>query len=435
MGFPLFLYNVFFWLGLFITLPALVIYLLTSPKARSGFFQKLSVFPDSFYQQLKQRPAGKKSIWFHAVSVGEFNAIRPLINDLQDEFFIIVSTTTRTGQELAKRVYPDFPVFYFPYDLRPIVHRVIQRVQPDLIILTETELWPNLIDITTRRYQIPLILINGRISQSSFAGYKLIKPLIDRALQKITHLYLQSQLDVERITTLAELPSESITVTGNLKFDIHPVVDPVQKGILAHLLNFSPKDTILTFASTHSGEDQPLIETYMSLRKDFPELKLVIAPRHPERTGEIKTILNAKALHFSVRSQLSEANPNQCDVVVLDSIGELLTIYDLSTVAVMGGSFVEKGGQNPIEPISLRVPVIFGPHMKNFREITRLILENNAGYQVPDTETLMNVITQLLTQPEIYSNTVENGQQLLANNRGAKEILATGIRHLLQQRR
>ncbi len=431
MGLSLVLYNFALLLGLILGAPAWAGYLLLVPKARAGFGEKLGFQPAALSARLKQRSAGRKRVWFHAVSVGEFNAIKSLIPDLKSEFDIVISTTTKTGHDLAERTFPDLPVLYFPYDLRFSVHRVVRQVQPDLLVITETELWPNFIDIVTRRAKIPLILINGRLSRHSHRGYQWIQFLMKPCLAQISHLYMQSQSDADRMQQLGELAPEQLTVVGNLKFDLIPSLDAARRTELACLLNICEGDTVLTLASTHSGEDSPLLETYLLLKKDFPELKLILAPRHPERLNEIRAILNSKALTYSVRSQLSEDNSNQQPIVVLDSIGELLTVYSLSRMAVMGGSFIERGGQNPLEPLSQRVPVVFGPHMDNFSEISRMILERNAGYQVRNQQELVNAVTELLTQPEMHDTIAENGQQLLESNRGAKELIGQAIKKYL----
>lgn len=428
----LIVYNFLLILGLFLLFPFWVGYLALVPKARAGFWEKLGHYPPDLLSRLNQRIPGKKRVWFHAVSVGEFNAIRTLIPELKQEFDVVISTTTRTGHDLAQRTFPDLPVLYFPYDFRAVIQKALDTVRPDLVVIAETELWPNMVDMTTRANHLPLLLINGRLSQHSYRGYRWIRFLIKPCLRQISHLYIQSQADAERFKQLGGLSPEQYTVAGNLKFDLTPTVDPTKRAILKHLLNVQDDDdTVLTYASTHSGEDLPLVETYIQLKKDFPELKLILAPRHPERLPEIKTILNSKALSYAVRSQLSENNPNQQPIVVLDSIGELLTVYSFSRVAVMGGSFVEKGGQNPLEPLSQRVPVIFGPHMHNFAEISRMVLEAQAGYQVKNQQELANAVTGLLTQPEVHDIVAEHGQRLIENNRGAKEIIGSAIRRYL----
>lgn len=430
MGLTRILYNLLLALGLIVLAPFWIGYLLLVPKARAGFAEKLGIYSAALADRLN-RKSERERIWFHAVSVGEFNAIKSLIPDLAPDYDVIISTTTRTGHDLAQKTFPNIPVLYFPYDIRPVIHKVMRRVQPDLMVITETELWPNFIDIVTQRYQTPLLLINGRLSRHSYQGYLWIKFLMKPCLRQITHLYMQSQADTDRIMTLGDLSLDQVTVAGNLKFDLIPTVDATKRAILSHLLNISDDDTVLTCASTHSGEDEFLVETYQLLRKDFPELKLVLAPRHPERAPEIKGILNSRALSYALRSQLNEENPNRQAIVVLDSIGELLSVYSFSRIAVMGGSFIERGGQNPLEALSQRVPVLFGPHMHNFAEISRMILECGAGYQVHSQTELINAVTELLTQPERYDTVVETGLQLIENNRGAKEIICKAIRSYL----
>lgn len=422
-------YNVLLSLALVALSPVWAAYLLLVPKMRAGFWEKLGFLPAPLQEMLK-RESGRR-IWFHAVSVGEFNAIKPLIADLCADYDIVVSTTTRTGHDLAQRTFPALPVLYFPYDLRPAIRRVLRHVRPELVVIAETELWPNFMDLVMRRFRIPLIFVNGRLSQRSSRGYAWVRPLMKPLMRQVTHWYMQSQSDAERMSRLGGLSPDRVTVVGNLKFDLIPTVDSVRQASLRRLLDISANDTVLTFASTHSGEESLLLDAYLSMKKDFPELKLVLAPRHPERLGEVRNILNAQAVPYSVRSQLSEEAPNRQPVVVLDSIGELLTVYGFSTVAVMGGSFVEKGGQNPLEPLSQRVPVIFGPHMENFAEISRMVLDAQAGYQVQDAHELIQAVTNLLTQPEEYDTMAEKGLQLLENNRGARQVLQTAIRRHL----
>lgn len=429
MGLILILYNLGLILGLILSTPLWLAYLLLVPKTRAGFWEKLGFWPQRLKDQIAALPTEKKRLWFHAVSVGEFNAIKSLVPDLRDEYQIFISTTTLTGHTLAEKTFPDLPVLYFPFDLRPSVWKAVSRIRPDLVVLTETELWPNFIEQVSR--QKPIILINGRLSKHSFRGYRWIKLLMKPCLRRMTQFFMQSQADADRITQLGDLPPEQLTVVGNLKFDLIPLLDEGKRALLGRLLNVHPDDTILTCASTHSGEDEFLIETYLQLKKDFPELKLILAPRHPERMPEIKGILNAKAVSYAVRSTLSEDNLNRQDIVVLDSIGELMTVYSFSKVAVMGGSFIERGGQNPLEPLSQGVPVVFGPYMDNFPEISRMILEAGAGFQAQDRAELINAVTSLLTQPEIYDQVAETGLQLIESNRGAKELICKAIRGYL----
>jgi 3-deoxy-D-manno-octulosonic-acid transferase len=427
----LIIYNALLFLGLILLWPVWLGLLVMVPKMRAGFWEKLGFYSPQQQAQLQRKAAGRKRVWFHAVSVGEFNAIRSLTAELREEFDVVISCTTKTGHDLAEKTFPDLPILYFPFDFRAVLDRALTLVQPDLVVLTETELWPNFIDKVTQNAKVPLILINGRLSPKSFRGYMRIKRIMKPCLQQITHCYMQAQGDAERIRQLGDLPPEQITVAGNLKFDLNPTVDPEKRAMLSHLLNIKEGDSILTLASTHSGEDQPLLDAYLQLKKDFPELKLILAPRHPERANEIKGVLAGMALGFSLRSQLSPEQPNRHPILILDSIGELLSVYSFSTVAVMGGSFIERGGQNPLEPLSQRVPVVFGPHMHNFAAISQLVLENKAGFQVSTAAELIHPLTELLTQPEIYDSVAEHGLQLLESNRGAKNLIGQAIRQHL----
>ena len=299
MGLTLYLYNALLWVGLVVLSPFWTLYLAVVPKTRAGFRQKLGLLTPDVERVLIRRPdaTGRRRLWFHAVSVGEFNAIRPLILDLRDTFDIVISTTTRTGHNLALRTFPDCPVIYFSYDLRPIWKRMMRLVQPDLLIITETELWPNMMDVVTRRFHCPLIVINGRLSQRSWGRYQWIRALMKPVMQGVTHWYMQSQADAERVRQLGDLPPERVTMTGNLKFDLIPTVEPERRAFLSHVLRLSPGDTVLTFASTHSGEDALLLDVWLTLKKDFPELKCILAPRHPERAGEMRGCLMLGRCH------------------------------------------------------------------------------------------------------------------------------------------
>ncbi|MBY0402971.1 MAG: 3-deoxy-D-manno-octulosonic acid transferase [Cyanobacteria bacterium] len=453
MSFPLGVYNALLWTGILLFFPLIGVYFWIFPKARAGFRQKIGFYPSgSNPSKVSAHPIQSpfsQTVWVHCVSVGEFNAVRPLIEDLisASSLKIVITTTTRTGQALAQSVFsasPRVSIGYFPYDFRGAIMKAFEWIKPDLIVLTETELWPNFIDIAQRIQHCPVITVNGRISPRSFQGYQKIFPLMHSMLGQLTHLYMQSQGDKDRIQKLGA-PSAQVSVSGNIKYDISPEVDLVKQVILKNLLGFDlgpqGKDALLVMASTHLGEDLPLVNVFLTLKRDFPELKLMLAPRHPERVPEIKTSLKRQGIPFSVRSQLSETQPNLADVVILDTIGELTTVFSFSKIAVIGGSFVPKGGHNPLEAIAQNIPVVYGPHMFNFKDMSQVILEAHAGIQISETglteagkwaEPLVAAITALLTQPEYYATMVENGKALLEENRGAKAFLLKAIHsHLM----
>jgi 3-deoxy-D-manno-octulosonic-acid transferase len=447
MSFPLGVYNFLLWAGILLFFPWIGMYFLMSPKARAGFRQKIGFYPSS----RKSQSPFSQTVWVHCVSVGEFNAVRPLIEELisASPLKIVITTTTRTGQALAQSVFSSFDdlsqvsIAYFPYDFPGAIMKAFAWIQPDLVVLTETELWPNFIDIAHRIQHCPVITVNGRISPRSFHGYQKIFPLMHSMLSQLTHLYMQSDGDKDRIQKLGA-PSGQVSVSGNIKYDISPEVDLLKQVILKNLLGFDlgpqGKDALLVMASTHLGEDLPLVNVFLTLKRDFPELKLILAPRHPERVPEIKISLKRQGISFSVRSQLSETQPNLSDVVILDTIGELTTVFSFSRIAVIGGSFVPKGGHNPLEAIAQNIPVIYGPYMSNFKDMSQVILEAHAGIQISETglseagkwaEPLVAAITALLTQPEYYATMVENGKALLDDNRGAKAFLLKAIHNHL----
>lgn len=423
------LYTCFLYLLIVCMAPFWGLWLLLSPKARSGFVQKLGFYPETFTHALKGIDRTQAVVWIHAVSVGEFNAVRPLIARLQAASIqVVVSTTTQTGQNLARAVLEktNNPVFFCPFDLPGAIKKALLQVKPDMVLIVETELWPNLIDQTTRWWKKPVLIINGRLSERSYKSYRMVQNSLVKPMLKQLHLLLmQGKRDAERIRKLGA-PPEKVQLLGNLKFDIGTSkAEPEQENLLRSMFGFheTGKEKILVFASTHPGEDELFAEVFIQLRKTFPEIRMVLAPRHPERCDTVRKLLNNRALRHSLRSDLREGYCNTQPAILLDTIGELKTIFHFSHLAIMGGSFVPIGGHNPLEPIAAGCPVLFGPHMFHFSDISEQILEYKAGVQVSDTTALIDQITGFLTQPEKYSATTENGQHLLENHRGATERL------------
>lgn len=429
MGFYL-LYNLLIC-GLTIALfPLWIGWMLAVPKVRAGFFEKLGCLSLSFRQQLENLPLENR-VWLHAVSVGELNAAKPLIGKLQEKGYpVILSTTTATGNALARKSYPELPVFYFPLDFPWIVCSILRRIRPALLVILETEIWPNLLFHAHWR-SIPVIMANGRLSQKSFRGYSRFRGFFRWVLSHYSRLVMQSTLDAERMIDLG-VDHGKIVLGGNLKFDCTlPEKQPCHRE-LEILLQLSEESKLLLFASTHKGEDEIFIEIFSNLVPDFPNLRAVLAPRHPERASSITLMLMEQGVLFALRSHLTPANPIQAPVILLDTIGELNALFSFGTLACMGGTFIEWGGHNPLEPINAQIPVIFGPSMGNFKEIAEKILEAEAGLQAQTPQEAEQQIRMLLAQPERYRQMVLNGQQLLAQNRGATERLMDEIMASLQ---
>lgn len=439
------LYNLVLMLGLFFLWPVGLFFLATVPKMRAGFFQKLGDYPEDFLSKVRacQAQHSNDLIWFHAVSVGEFNALWPLIEKTRAAGHgVVISTTTATGQALARQKVQalaqqkcpdDIPVFYFPFDLRATVAHALETIQPRVVVLMETELWPNLIDSVARHPQAKLLLINGRISPRSYRGYRRIRAFLTPFLAQFSHCYMQSEGDRTRMLDLGA-PPERVSVAGNLKFDALPLANPAQQQILQTSFGFSAETPVLTVASTHEGEEWLFASLLPQLQTEIPGLKLILAPRHPERVGEVTAMLDRMGLSFTQRSMLSPQTPNKAPIIILDTIGELVAVYGLSTVAVIGGSFVPTGGHNPLEALAQGTPVIFGPHMVNFPEIARLIVEAEAGLQLENDTQVLPALQTLFNQPETRQAMARQGQALLAEHRGVTDMLFQALQSLTLNR-
>jgi len=364
-----------------------------------------------------------RPIWVHAVSVGEAILVRGLINELRLKYpgkRIIISTVTVTGNKIAKSIaIKNDLVVYLPLDFSFIVRKVIDKINPSVFIIAETEIWPNLISYLYKK-KIPIITVNGRISDSSLKGYSVIKFLIKPILNKISLFCVQTQLDKERLLMLGA-NGERIKVTGNMKFDI---IDREPKFKYSReTFGLSSDKKLLVLGSSHRGEERIILDSYKELLIEFPNLRLVIAPRHPERAKEVAGLVSLYGFtpvlisKPSLISQIKEA----IAVFILDTVGELKSFYAMADIVFVGGSLVRKGGQNILEPASLGKPVIFGPHMFNFREIVQLFLNKKAAIMVNDSEELKIKIKELLVNPKIGISLVEASRGVLSDNQGATE--------------
>ncbi len=427
------LYNFILILAILLLSPLWLLWMVFVPKIRVGFGEKLGLLSSPFQEQLKQTPQQNR-IWIHTVSVGELNAAKPLIQALLHKHYpVMLSTTTATGNELAHKTFPDLPILFFPFDLPWIIAKILKALQPSVIVILETEIWPNLLFQATQQ-KTPVLLFNGRLSKGSFAGYSRFKPFFKWVLNHFTKLMMQSHLDAKRMIELGVNESK-VAVGGNLKFDLASPEETPLLAELKQLFQFPKNAPVIAFASTHKGEEELFIELFQALRLDFPDLKAILAPRHPERNKGVSAMLTGQGLHFLPRSQITQdfPCPKEANIILLDTIGELNTIFSLSTLACMGGTFVDWGGHNPLEPINASIPVVFGPSMENFKEITERVLEAHAGFQVQTLAEAEQVIRELLTRPEDYDHIVRNGQKLMTENRGVTETVVSCIQEVLRE--
>lgn len=393
---------------------------------RMGFFRNLPV---------------KKSLWVHAASVGEVFCSIPLLKRMKVEFphcGIVLTTMTRTGNEAAKNSIPEANcVLFFPIDHPLTVRRVIKRIQPSLLLIAETELWPNLLQ-SCGKNGVPIVLFNGRISERSFRRYHLFKFFFKECLKYISLFLMQTEEDQNRIIEIGASP-EKTKVAGNLKFDqTFPSFTQEIVVEMSKLLRLQGKEIILIAGSTHSGEEEILIGLFKELRKFDPHLVLLLAPRHLERLEEVERILKKESISWMRRTSLSmDQNrlPQELKeppkVILLDTMGELMSLYRLGTVVFIGGSLVPVGGHNPIEPLFFKKCVLFGPHMFNFLEISQSLLEAGGAIQVEREEDLFFQLKRLLSDEGARTEVGERGYQFIQKHRGAIERMFEEIKPFL----
>ncbi len=368
--------------------------------------------------------AGRPVIWLHAVSVGEIIAARPLLQVLRTRYphhAIVVTNTTETGKTTAGK-FPEIDLcLYFPFDFLPSVRAILRSVKPRIIIVMETEIWPNFSREAARR-NIPLILANGRISDRSFKRYLKFSWFFLPALRCFSAVCMQSAASRERIVAIGAA-LDATRISGNLKNDIasHQIGEEERRRLRAQY--FLPNDCcVLTAGSTRDGEEQYLISTYKELSADIDNLFLVLVPRHPARTGAIASLLDSSGLRYRKRTTLSGHNLlHPGEVLLVDTVGEMMNLYSLSDVAYVGGSLVPFGGHNLLEPASVGVPSVFGPDMTNFKEIEALVLQYGAGIQVQTPDELTVTCRALITSVELRRVLGQNGLKLMRDNGGATE--------------
>ena len=362
-----------------------------------------------------------KAIWVHCVSVGEFNAARPLIDRLLDiypEHRLAITTTTITGAEAVRNHYKNRVMHYFfPFDLPSIVGPFINKINPVACILLETEIWPNLINNLNKK-AIPVMLVNARLSERSLNKYqKISSNLVQKTINQLTLIGSQNERSSERFLSLGVSPDKVVTV-GNLKFDSKEKDNPSTTQSLQQMIG---QRRVVVFASTREGEEKKIIQSYVNLKDKFDAL-LIIVPRHPERFDEVFNLIVDSSLKVKRRSDGLGCDEST-EVLLGDSMGELLSYYSVCDIAFIGGSLIDTGGQNMLEAAALSKPILFGPSVFNFEQIAQLLLEKGASIQVDDADGLMKTISSLLLDDAKRKELGENAKNLLEKHRGAVDRL------------
>jgi len=419
------LYNALALLVIVITLPYWVWRYFTTPKYKEGLKQRLGYLPEAVVADLVDHPC----LWVHAVSVGETMAALGLVEALHrayPELRVVFSTVTATGQRVAReRVRCADHVIYFPLDLPWMVRRVVDRLRPRLFVVMETEIWPNCFRELGRR-GVPIVIANGRLSPSSFRGYRRLRWAMRSVLAPVTTFAMQSAGDGERMRAIGADPAR-VVVTGNVKYDeALTLPDAAAMAQLAERIGEPTAAPVWICASTHEGEEAVCLDTFAQLRHQSPDLRLILAPRHPERCDAVDRLLRDRGLDFLCISAGGGRWHEPC--LLVDEVGWVMRLFGQATVAFVGGSLVATGGHNLLEPAAWGVPVCFGPHTFNFPDITDELLAAGGGIRVADGAALERETRLLLDDPARRAAVGAAARQVVEAKAGAVARTVAAIR-------
>jgi len=421
-----FIYSLLFTLGFVVLLPRFLFDAFSQGKYFAGFRERLGGLPAI-------RGDGRPVVWLHCVSVGETQAARPLVEAIRRRFpdhLLAVSTVTLTGQRLAQQVFKDEAagVFYFPFDWRWTVRRALKAINPSVVLIMETELWPGFLR-ECREQQIPVAIVNGRLSATSFRRYRMIAGFISRVVRCLDVALMQTESDAGRMRSLGLEPNH-VFVAGNLKFDAGaiPGADSLTED-LRERFGFEDTVPVILAASTHAPEERIMLEAFRQVARSSGSQKprLVIAPRHPERFAEVASLLNASPLRWVRRTDQPSPKDSDSEVILLDTIGELRSVFGLASIVFVGGSIAPHGGHNILEPAAVGACIVTGAHTENFKEIVSTFVEAESLVQLaPVTEIkaareVATVFSKLLNDPLQAKTLGARAKALVEQNRGATE--------------
>ncbi len=399
-------------------------------KGLGGISERLGIYPPEFIQQVKN----KKTIWVHAVSVGEILSSAPLLNSIKKEFpqyKLVVSTTTAAGYSMAKKILgvQDL-LIYFPFDLSIIVKRAVEILNPVLFILMEKEFWPNLINRLNKN-NVPVVVINGRLSSKSLAKYRKVKFLLPGIFTKISLFCMQSKTDASRVAELG-INQDKIKITGNLKFDASATAEIPREIQEKYRESLVSNKSLLLAGSTHRGEEEILIKIYSQLRLEEKGWILLIAPRHLERVEEVEQAAAKYGFNGLRISNLTSSPKRDSIIYILDTMGELKTFYSLSDLVFVGGSLIPFGGHNLIEPAYFSKPIIFGKHIFNFQEIADEFVARGAGIMVNSLQELKETIALLASDRKKREEIGLKGKNVVNANLGATQRNIQEIKKIIR---
>jgi 3-deoxy-D-manno-octulosonic-acid transferase len=420
------LYSALLAIFLLVTLPYWLLQMLRHGKYRAGLSQRLGAVPPQLKASL-----GSPSIWLHAVSVGEVVAASGVVEELRRQFpshRILISTTTSTGQKLAARRFGEENVFYFPLDFGFAIRPYLEALRPEMVVVAETEFWPNFLRLS-RGSGARIAVVNSRISDRSFPGYKRLGFWIPKVLANVDLFLAQTEEDRRRLVEIGA-PESSVSVAGNLKFDVAPPKPPaIVSSLRASLQQAGP---VLVCGSTLEDEEGSLLSAFRNILANHPQALMILAPRHPERFTEVAALVETLDFRL-VRRSLWSGEPLAGSVFLVDTIGELAALYSLATIAFVGGSLVPRGGHNILEPALYGVPIVTGNHYENFREIVNFFLSRDAVRVVGFAE-LPLVFMELIENNGEREKIGNNALAALESQRGATRRTVEALVQLMAKR-
>ena len=426
------IYNVlliFYWIGLI----PVILYRLAF---EDGFYERIKQSAGYMPASLLKKIEGRRAIWIHAASVGEIVATSPLVKEVKKEFpeaVVVVSVVTATGHAMAHRIIPEAEgIIFFPLALPYLTRKILHIIKPIAILLVETEIWPNFLRIAQSE-NIPVMMVNGRISDRSMKRYKYISAFTKEMLRSIDRFCMQSKFDAAHIEVLGAQTAD-ITVTGNMKYDqTYATVSAEEKQSLLEEFGFGNNHPIIIAGSTHKGEEETIFATFKQVLQEYPQARLLIAPREIYRGHDVQTLAKRYELNAICRSDMMEPVHEGIPVVILDTIGELGRLYSLGDIIFVGGSLVKTGGHNILEPAAHGKPILVGPYMFNFKEIFGLLNSRHACEQVKNGKELTAMVLRLCKDKGLAMEMGQNCLDIIRENRGATQRNTQELRQLFEK--
>jgi 3-deoxy-D-manno-octulosonic-acid transferase len=423
----LLIYNILFFIAVTLGLPLIIPMILISDKRRKTVFQRLGLIrlPPKLVR-LDFKKYRKKLVWVHGLSVGEVLSAVPLVkmlNECSAAPRTVFSASTKTGFDIANRYFINDveAVFYFPYDLAFSVKRIIRKIAPKVVVIVETDIWPNFL-FEMKKRKVSVILVNARLSKKSFIGYKRLGFFAKQVFLNFAHICAQSLEDAERFHQLGA-PLDRITITGNIKFDeTHRTFDLKEIEELKRSIHIINTRKVLLAGSTHPGEEEILLKAFARLKTHIGDLLLMVAPRNPERAGSIFRMFKSAGFSVTLMKELKKIfSEKRFDVIIIDTMGLLKTLYAVSDIAFIGGSLVKCGGHNPLEPAIFSKPILFGEDMSDFSDISNMLLEAGGAVCVKDAKDLYTAVVSLIENDKKALAMGKKALGVFTANKGAVE--------------